>query len=116
MRALFLLLTLAGITSLAQAQDYRTAQPGELLKVRLDQLHPTQAVVGYDQMQTSEDSGPGASTSKSSRHAIGAEVVYPIMSAGVFLKAAAYKEYSAGAGTGPEPKGSLLRFTFVKAF
>jgi len=73
-------------------------------------------VVGYDQMQTSEDSGTGASTSKSSRHAIGAEVVYPIMSAGVFLKAAAYKEYSAEAGSGAQPKGSLLRFTFVKAF
>jgi len=73
-------------------------------------------VVGYDQMQTSEDSGTGASTSRSSRHAIGAEVVYPIMSAGVFLKAAAYKEYSAEAGSGAQPKGSLLRFTFVKAF
>lgn len=73
-------------------------------------------VVGYDQMQTSHDSGPGATNSKSSRHAIGAEVVYPIMSAGVFLKAAAYKEYSAKAGSGPQPKGNLLRFTFVKAF
>ncbi len=73
-------------------------------------------VVGYDQMQTSDDSGPGASSSKYSRHAIGAEVMYPIMSAGVFLKAAAYKEYSAEAGSGPQPKGSLLRFTFVKAF
>ena len=50
MRALFLLLALTGISSLVQAQDYRTAQPGELLKVRLDQLHPTQAVVGYDQI------------------------------------------------------------------
>lgn len=73
-------------------------------------------LVGYDQVQTSEDSGPGALSNKSSRHAIGAEVVYPIMSAGVFLKAAAYKEYSAEAGSGPEPKGSLLRFTLVKAF
>jgi len=73
-------------------------------------------VVGYDQMQTSDDSGPGASSSKYSRHAIGAEVMYPIMSAGVFLKAAAYKEYSAEAGSGAQPKGSLLRFTFVKAF
>lgn len=73
-------------------------------------------VVGYDQMQTSQDSGTGASANKSSRHAIGAEVALPIMSAGVFLKAAVYKEYSAEAGSGPEPKGNLFRFTFVKAF
>lgn len=73
-------------------------------------------VVGYDQMQVSNDSGPGASTHSASRHAIGAEVVLPIMSAGVFLKAAAYKEYQSDAGTGAEPKGNLLRFTFVKAF
>lgn len=73
-------------------------------------------VVGYDQMQLSNDSGPGASSNHSSRHAIGAEVVLPIMSAGVFLKAAAYKEYRSDAGTGPESMGNLLRFTFVKAF
>lgn len=73
-------------------------------------------VVGYDQVQVSNDSGPGASTSNSSRHAIGAEVVLPILSAGVFLKAAAYKEYRAEAGTGPESVGNLLRFSFVKAF
>lgn len=73
-------------------------------------------VVGYDQVQVSNDSGTGASTHKSSRHAIGAEVVMPIMSAGVFLKAAAYKEYRSDAGTGAEPSGNLLRVTFVKAF
>jgi len=73
-------------------------------------------VVGYDQMQVSNDSGPGASGNSSSRHAIGAEVVLPILSAGVFLKAAAYKEYRSEAGTGPETIGNLFRFTFVKAF
>lgn len=73
-------------------------------------------VVGYDQMQASNDSGTGASTNSASRHAMGAEVVLPILSAGVFLKAAAYKEYQSDAGTGAEPKGNLLRFTFVKAF
>lgn len=73
-------------------------------------------VVGYDQVQLSDDSGPGASSDRSSRHAIGAEVVLPILSAGVFLKAAAYKEYRSEAGTGAEPKGNLFRFSFVKAF
>ncbi len=73
-------------------------------------------LVGYDQVQVSDDSGPGASSDRSSRHAIGAEVVLPILSAGVFLKAAAYKEYRSEAGTGAEPKGNLLRFSFVKAF
>ncbi len=73
-------------------------------------------VVGYDQMQVSNDSGPGASSNNSSRHAIGAEVVLPILSAGVFLKAAAYKEYRSEAGSGPETQGNLLRFTLVKAF
>jgi hypothetical protein len=73
-------------------------------------------VVGYSQWQTSEDSGPGASTHKASRHALGAELVYPVPGAGLFLKGALYKELSAEAGTGPQPKGSLLRFTLVKAF
>ena len=71
-------------------------------------------VVGYDQMQVSNDSGTGASNNKSERHAIGAEVVLPLMSSGVVLKAAAYKEYQSQAGTGAEPLGNLLRFTFVK--
>ena len=73
-------------------------------------------VVGYNQQQVSSDSGAGASSNKSSRSAIGAEVVYPILSAGVFLKGAYYKEYQAKAGTGAEPKGNLLRLTLVKAF
>lgn len=73
-------------------------------------------VVGYSQWQTSHDSGAGASASKSSRHALGAELVYPIASAGVFLKGAIYKEFRAEAGTGPQPKGTLVRLTMVKAF
>ena len=78
---------------------------------------PVQAgVVGYSQWQTSNDSGPGASADQSSRHALGAELVYPIASAGVFLKGAIYKEFRAEAGTGPQPKGNLVRLTMVKAF
>ncbi|WP_424860002.1 SphA family protein [Tepidimonas sp. HKU77] len=73
-------------------------------------------LVGYSQWQTSKDSGPGASNQKSSRHAMGAEVVYPVPGAGMFLKGALYKEVSAEAGTNPQPKGTLLRFTLVKAF
>jgi hypothetical protein len=71
-------------------------------------------LVGYDQMQVSNDSGTGATSDKSSRHAVGAEVVLPLMSSGVILKAAAYKEYQSQAGTGAEPQGNLLRFTLVK--
>lgn len=74
-------------------------------------------LVGYDQWQTSHDSGPGATTDNAERHAIGAEVVYPLMKeAGVMLKAAYYNEYSAKGGSNPQAKGSTLRFTFVKAF
>ena len=73
-------------------------------------------VVGYSQWQVSDDSGVGASRDRSSRHAIGAVVVYPIMSAGVFLKGALFKEVRAEAGTGAYPKGTLARFTLVKAF
>jgi len=73
-------------------------------------------LVGYSQWQVSDDGGAGASSQRSSRHAIGAELVYPVPGAGVFLKAAAYKELRAEAGTGAYPKGSLLRFTLVKAF
>lgn len=73
-------------------------------------------LVGYNQVQVGNDSGPGATSNKSSRSAIGAEVVYPILSAGLFLKGALYKEYAAEAGSGPEPKGTLLRATLVKAF
>ena len=73
-------------------------------------------LVGYSQWQTTNDSGAGASANKAARHAVGAELVYPIPGAGVFLKGALYKEVSAKAGTGAQPKGSLLRFTLVKAF
>lgn len=74
-------------------------------------------LVGYDQWQTSNDSGPGASGEQAERHAIGAEVVYPLMKeAGVMLKAAYYNEYSAKGGSNPQAKGSTVRFTFVKAF
>lgn len=74
-------------------------------------------LVGYDQWQTSDDSGTGAAAGQAERHAIGVEVVYPLMKeAGVMLKAAYYDEYSAKGGAGAQAKGSTLRFTFVKAF
>lgn len=41
-------------------------------------------MVGYSQLQTTRDKGAGARSDKSSVHAVGAEVVYPIPSAGVF--------------------------------
>lgn len=69
-------------------------------------------LVGYSQWQTSNDKGVNASTDRSRRHALGAEFIYPIASAGVFLKAAAYKEF----GVKNDTKGSLVRFTMVKAF
>ncbi|WP_460137362.1 ParB/Srx family N-terminal domain-containing protein [Pseudomonas sp. S1_E04] len=34
----------------AQAQAFSTAKPGQVIEVALDQLHPTQAVVGFDQI------------------------------------------------------------------
>lgn len=73
-------------------------------------------VVGYEQWQVSADSGPGAASGKASRHALGGEVVWPLPEQGLFLKAAAYKEYRVSGGSGPEPKGSRLRVTLVKAF
>jgi hypothetical protein len=73
-------------------------------------------LAGYSQWQLSDDSGPGASTDRASRHALGAEVSYPVPGAGLLLKGAFYKELRAEAGTGALPKGSLLRFTLVKAF
>lgn len=78
---------------------------------------PVQAgMVGYSQWQTSNDSGPGVSADKSSRHALGAELRYPIASAGVSLKGAVYKELRVEEGTGLQPKGTLVRLTMVKAF
>ena len=41
-------LLLCGLT--AQAQAFSTPQPGQVIEVALDQLHPTQAVVGFDQI------------------------------------------------------------------
>lgn len=76
----------------------------------------TAGLVGYSQWQTTKDKGVGASDDKAQRHAVGAELVYPIPSAGVFLKGAAYKEVSARGGTGPQTKGTLVRFSLVKAF
>lgn len=74
-------------------------------------------VVGYSQWQLSEDSGPGANNLKSSKHALGAEVVYPVPGAGMFLKGAFYKEYSVeGGGGAPSAKGNMLRASLVKAF
>ena len=50
MRQFLAWLLIAGLSTSAAADDYRTVKPGELLQVRLEQLHPTQAVVGYDQI------------------------------------------------------------------
>ncbi len=76
----------------------------------------TAGVVGYSQWQTKNDQGPGASSNRASRHAVGAELAYPVPGAGLFLKGAYYKEINAEAGSGPQPKGSLVRFTVIKAF
>lgn len=73
-------------------------------------------VVGYSQWQTSNDRGPGMTDKQAERHAIGAEVVYPVAGAGLFLKGAVYKEFSVKAGNGAEPKGNLFRVSLVKAF
>ena len=50
MRIFAVLLLLVGLSANVVADDFRAAKPGELLQVRLEQLHPTQAVVGYDQI------------------------------------------------------------------
>lgn len=73
-------------------------------------------VVGYSQWQLSDDKGRLANPGKAERHALGAEVVYPVASAGLFLKGAAYKEFSVHGGSGPEPKGNLFRLSLVKPF
>lgn len=73
-------------------------------------------VVGYSQWQVSRDSGTGASDDKATRHAAGAELVYPVPGAGLFLKGAAYREFSVEAGTGPAAKGNLFRLSLVKPF
>jgi hypothetical protein len=73
-------------------------------------------VVGYSQWQLSDDKGAVATAGKAERHAAGLELVYPVASAGLFLKGAAYKEFSVHGGSGPEPKGNLLRLSLVKPF
>lgn len=73
-------------------------------------------VVGYSQWQLSNDKGAAAVAGKAERHAAGVEVVYPVASAGLFLKGAAYQEFSVHGGSGPEPKGNLLRLSLVKPF
>ena len=73
-------------------------------------------VVGYSQWQLSNDKGAAAQDGKAERHALGAELVYPVASAGLFLKGAAYKEFSVHGGSGPEPKGNLFRLSLVKPF
>lgn len=73
-------------------------------------------VVGYSQWQLSDDKGAGAKPGKAERHAAGAELVYPVASAGLFLKGAVYKEFSVHGGSGPEPKGNLFRLSVVKPF
>ncbi|MDD2729972.1 transporter [Malikia sp.] len=73
-------------------------------------------VVGYSQWQLSNDKGSAAAPGKAERHALGAELVYPVASAGLFLKGAAYREFSVEAGSGPEPKGNLFRLSLVKPF
>ena len=79
---------------------------------------PMQAgVVGYSQWQTSNDRGPNVlGDAKASRHALGAELVYPV-APGMALKGAFYKELSAESGSASlQSKGSLLRLSIVKAF
>lgn len=73
-------------------------------------------LVGYSQWQTSDDSGPGAGTERAARHALGAELVYPLPVAGMALKGAFYKELRAKAGSGALPHGHLFRLSLVKAF
>ena len=70
-------------------------------------------IVGYLQKQTSNDSGPGSNDLRPQKSAVGLEFDYPILSQGLFLKFAGYKEYSSRDGA---TKGSLLRMTVVKAF
>ncbi|MCL2658808.1 MAG: transporter, partial [Betaproteobacteria bacterium] len=60
--------------------------------------------------------GPGATTDRAARHAVGAEVVYPVPSVGLSLQAAVYDEFSAKAGSTPQTKGTLVRFTVIKTF
>ena len=40
----------------------------------------------------------------------------PVPGAGLFLKGAAYREFSVEAGSGPAAKGNLFRLSLVKPF
>jgi hypothetical protein len=81
------------------------------------QFGPVQlGLVGYQQWQVASDAGPGAGSAKSARHALGGEVVWPRMDIGLILKGALYREYRSAGGSGPEPRGTLLRLTLVKPF
>jgi hypothetical protein len=73
-------------------------------------------VVGYSQWQVSNDQGAGLTDQRAARHAIGAELVYPVPGAGLFLKGALYKEVSVKAGNIPEARGNIVRVSLVKAF
>ncbi len=70
-------------------------------------------LVGYVQNQTSSSSGPGANPENPRKSGIGVEFDLPVMSQGMMLKFAGYKEYSASSGA---TKGTLLRMTIVKRF
>jgi hypothetical protein len=73
-------------------------------------------LVGYSQWQTTGDRGAAANGRRTHRHALGAEIVYPVPSAGLTLKGAFYKEVYVQAGLDAQPKGNVLRFTLIKAF
>ena len=95
-------------------------KPGAQLTLEWGLARPVGPVqlglVGYQQWQLGRDSGAGAGTAKSGRHALGAEVVWPRMDIGFIFKGALYREYDAKGGTGPEPRGSLFRMTVIKPF
>jgi len=73
-------------------------------------------LVGYDQWQTTDDKGTGASNETFSKHAIGVEVTYQSMLLGGFIEAAYYNEYHVEAGTAPASAGDILRVALVKIF
>ena len=70
-------------------------------------------LVGYHQRQTTKDRGPGASPFKPSKSAVGIQFDYPILERGMFLKFAAYKEFSADETAA---EGKLFRLSIIKAF
>ncbi|MES9878732.1 MAG: transporter [Candidatus Sedimenticola sp. 1PA] len=75
------------------------------------------ALVGYNQRQTSKDSGAGATTTnKYSKNAIGVEASYLSKTLGAFIEAAYYKEYDVAANTAPGAEGSTFRLNIVKPF